>query len=110
MIDRSTTNICTDSEINIPNLCNDQSSNKNFNSIPCPYCKKIYKGKHGIDIHISKSHPAEFQKIVVNRQSSWTPQTSQNITSTSVPIDVTNGVSSTDGDLRTYKSYSAMEK
>ena len=49
----------------------DQTSDDlNAHNEPCPYCGKLFQSCRGVNIHISRAHPAEYRSKLVNQNKS----------------------------------------
>ena len=66
-----------------------------INLNPCPHCGGLYKGTHGVAIHISRAHPVQHRESILSRQSNWKHKKVHVSSSSNEPNHVIdNGVSS----------------
>ena len=83
-----------DVDVNLPALQHNVSQDTSSLS-PCPHCGGLYKGAHGVAIHISRAHPPAHRDSILSRQSNWKPRKS-NQPSSKMSINSSNASGITD--------------
>ena len=96
-------------------LTHPDSQNQVSTQSPCPHCGGLFKGSHGVAIHISRAHPVQHRQSVLARQSKTQTQVTEESHSNSstddsvIPndspgvLDKSNHPSQSD-NLRIYKN------